>query len=542
MTSNLTDVVITSDAGTPIKCHGCILAAASSYAKDMVAKKKNIKLDCASDDIREVLCYMYLGRCTITVDNVEFMLTTSITWNLPYLRQQCVSFVHNDLNMENCVHYHEIACSLDCEQLSQFTYYFIQRHFIPLLDSGQLAVLDLHTVHTLLSNNGDDDTKMRCIIQWLREHSDTQDLSTLISLVNFDKVSIQYMNEIRQHRKTKHIPEIQVQGSLSKQCKESPVIPERASLTSMSTEVLQGSAVLGTEALYELLDHVDCTSEHLPATCLVMKSKNRMISRYEENPQTWKEWMAVPTWEDDGTTWCVFDSCIVMAGALSAVNGRHVAVMNLECDRTTCLLDLPMPVHDPGVAVSEGILYVFGGRDSTHRTVSDCVYGIDLRNPSRWQHQPPLPRAVNAPLVTSSGQFIYIFGGYDGNGLTVHVQIFNRTTRRWKFGPNLPVACDSQIAGCVTKKGQIKVITGSEVMVYDTISDKWTDRKEYCNISAGNFVSVALFRGHIVACVNSGRYKVLRFEEREKPMWVDLGIDVRDISRADHLYHLNKVT
>lgn len=162
----------------------------------------------------------------------------------------------------------------------------------------------------------------------------------------------------------------------------------------------------------------------------------------------------------------------------------RVDTYNPKTDQWRTRAPIPEGMGCPQVGVDEinGIIYVVGFRevyDPGYALVSD-VYAYDVST-NTWTKKASLPTVRMGFAVAVSDGILYVFGGQIPGGVNTGsiVEAYNPSTNTWSTKAPLPVARHSLSAGVV--KGKIYVLGGvtgggsiDTVNAYDAATDTWT--------------------------------------------------------------------
>lgn len=96
---------------------------------------------------------------------------------------------------------------------------------------------------------------------------------------------------------------------------------------------------------------------------------------------------------------------------------------------------MPAAVAGAGSQMVNGHLFVIGGRDVDHMSLS-TVYDYSVATNS-WSVKTPLPVSVNYPATAVYLNRIWVFGGGDPFNGRPDTQIYDPQTNTWATGPNL---------------------------------------------------------------------------------------------------------
>ncbi len=155
----LCDVVIQA-GDVEFFAHKVVLVASCPYFSAMfrsgMAETKDNRVELRDVDpkaLELILQLLYTGKITITIQNVQNMLSLSCLFQLENLREACAVFLQRQLSHSNCLGIHDFALMHDCASLAKVAYLFALRHFEILKTESEFLALSVCQVEDIISNN-----------------------------------------------------------------------------------------------------------------------------------------------------------------------------------------------------------------------------------------------------------------------------------------------------------------------------------------------------------------------------------------------------
>ena len=203
----VTNLSINTKDEESVDCHKSVLVAMSEYFRlmfDVGSADGDInvlELNTTRDIVKDVLQFIYKGITDVHDDNVELILAQSIGLELHQLTLQCKDFMEKNLSIDNVVQYHKCSMSLQYEPLSMITSKYIKNNCAQLLSTGNLTQLQVDNLKSLLDYMNTDGIgehiKLDIILQWLTVHSDCNEVAELLSVIQFDELTIDCLKSIK---------------------------------------------------------------------------------------------------------------------------------------------------------------------------------------------------------------------------------------------------------------------------------------------------------------------------------------------------------
>lgn len=110
--------------GEEIHAHGCVLAAHSQRYRTQfyggMAEKEMVIENVARAEFEEFLQFFYLNRVTLTLDNIENVLTLAKLSLVDELVDKCTNFIKDAVGVDNLLWVHQLDVFLDMQSMQEF--------------------------------------------------------------------------------------------------------------------------------------------------------------------------------------------------------------------------------------------------------------------------------------------------------------------------------------------------------------------------------------------------------------------------------------
>ena len=485
------DFTLTTN-NTSIECHKLVLSSASSYFSQLLCDSEHntniIDVTPLPEHLlRTVVAFMYNSEYVIDDENVIELLKFCGTWNLDILAKLCVVYMNDNITINNACRFYDFALdNVDRHEL-KIENKFIREHFTTLHESGQLSELSLKNFTTIIEhdeiNVKNEDVIFSTAVQIINQQTSVEDINQCLELIRFPHTSGDFLvNVILDHQLMKDPPRDKYPRDAILYQIKNPSTPEVKSPRYWAKSVIY--YVGKDHSMYQYVFTADNNE------CVKM--------------------MNIPEWVDNGSSVASHRGRVVIVGELNNYLGDKRALLLDMTDNTkvTQLPDLPEPLCDTGVVLSDDDVYVVGGGN---RGFLSSVYYLPLGSDA-WKTKKAMPHAVYSPLVIQHQQCIYVLGGINTKHVPSSVsQQYNIEDDTWKQCSDMPVACDNYVAGVVVHEGRIKVITVDKCLMYADDTDTWTV-KQYHKL--GGSLKPFVERGQIYAAVqNGGTYSMMSYDD-----------------------------
>ena len=486
------DFTLTTN-NTSIECHKLVLSSASSFFSQLLCDSEHstniIDVTPLPEHIlRTVVAFMYNSEYVIDDENVIELLNFSGTWNLDILAKLCVTYMNDNITINNACRFYNFALDNDDQHKSQIVNEFIREHFRSLHESGQLSELSLKNFTDIIEhdeiNVKNEDVIFSSAVQIINQQTSVEDINRCLELIRYPHTSGEFLvNVINDHELMKDPPR-------DKYRKEAILYH----MDKTSTSEVKPPRYWGRSEI-----------------CFIGKDHSMYQYVSKDGNTECVKMMNIPEWVDGVSAVASHRERVVIVGAWNNGAGDKRALLLDMTDNTkvTQLPDLPEPRYYTSVVLSDNDVYVVGGDDNSDYLSS--VYYLSLGSDA-WQTKKSMPHALRRPLVIQHQQCLYVLGGYN-RGYQSSVSQYNIKDDTWKQCSDMPVPCNSEEAGVVVHEDRMKVITVDKCLMYADDTDTWTV-KQYNTL--GSHVNAFVRRGQICAAVqNGGRYSMMSYDDVE---------------------------
>lgn len=352
----LTDVVLLVD-GKKIPAHKCILSANSKYFLSLfngplASTGQFVDLHgMKSETIEMVLNYVYTGIVFISEDNVIDILNASCFFFLTTLRNRCIKFLEERLDIDNCLQMFSIGKKFSLSELITVSLEYISVIFMDIVSHNDFEYLSADELLDIVS------------LEKLDVSSEDDVLALVLEWVNVEAKS-----------RTEYLP----------------CLLKKIHLPFVSEVLLQ-----------QVLDANDTIKVNLEA-CNLLKQALSLTQTY---------WTGEITECNISVAWSSPRKCIQGIPCIVALGGQCLYMFNKElnlwCQITKC-----KPRHCAGMAAIGSNIYVFGGSLEWRRKSSGEVFDLE-RNTCTQIACMSTPRS-NFGFLHMEGK-LYAVGGYDGS-------------------------------------------------------------------------------------------------------------------------------
>ena len=461
------DFTLTTN-NTSIECHKVVLSSASSYFSQLLGDHEHntniIDVTPLPEHIlKTVVAFMYNSEYVIDDENVIELVKLSRTWNLDVLSKLCVTYMSDNITINNACRFYNFALEDDDQHSSETLSMFIREHFTSLHESGQLRELTLKNFTTIIKhdevNVKNEDVVFNSAVQIINQQTSVEDIDRCLELIRFPHTSGDFLVKVVLNHPLMRVPprDEYAREALLYQ------LNKTSTLEAKPPRHWQG------KIYYIGKDH--CMYQY---EC---KAGNNECIKVIDIPEWVDLYSSVAL---DG------ERMVIVGGTGEGATSQRALLVDMTCnakvvkqpDLTTQRLlaplpDLPMPLYNTGVALLHNDLYVIGGCNDKHVKMNS-VYCLSLGD-YIWQSRRSMPHAVRCPFVIQHKRCIYVMGGCDSaSKVTSTVSQYSIEDDTWKECKAMPEACSSKVAGVVVHDNRIKVITKDRYMMYDDDTDAWT--------------------------------------------------------------------
>ena len=501
--TELCDFTLTTN-NSSIECHKVVLSSASSYFAHLLCDpEQNTNIIDVSPlplhVLQSAVAFMYNSDYQIDDENVIELLNISSTWNLDVLSGLCVAYMNANITINNACKFYNFALENVGQNDSQLLNEFIREHFKTLHDSGKIRELSLKNYSTIIEHDDikveNEDVIFQSAIQIIEQQTPLEDIQHCLALIRFPHTSKDFLVEVvLDHPLMKQQP----QNGYAREAL-------KYQLNSKSTLTIQPARQWQRDVYYIGTDQYLYQYDSKTANSMCRKLKN------------------MPKWVSDNSAIALHRNHIVFVGSYNNREGDKRALLLEMGDNKNIvqLPDLPRPVYNTSVVLSDNDMYVISGFNNNGQHLRS-VYHLSFGDYT-WQTEQTMPYDVDGSLVIQHKHYIYVLGGYNEDGELSSVSRYSTTNGTWKRLRSMPVACSKFNEGVVIHDNKIKVITVHKCLVYNDDIDNWTVKRYE---SLGNRINAFIKIGQIWAVVDkSGTNSIMSFDHVENVWKTEKKID-----------------
>ena len=419
----LCDVVLRA-GDREIPTHRAILSACSSYFLAMFThelleseqEKVEIK-DMDPDILSSLVDFTYTGHITVTVDNVQEVLSAASLLQISQVQNLCCNFLKKQLDASNCLGIKSFAEANGCSQLSDIINTFARQHFQEVAVGSEFLNNNWESIAALISSSDlnvkREEEVYMSVLQWVKQSPErTEHLPDLLNCVRLPMLSVSFLMEgvdseplIRENIRCRDLVD---------EAKRYHLLPKSRDIRSTNMRFVPRKSTVGT--LYAVGGKESS------------ESITRSVESYNFKENRWSE----------ATGMIVRRQQLgvgVLDGKVYAVGGSDgsLRLSSVECfDATTNFWSFVAPMSTcrsgVGVGVMGGAMYAAGGYDG--RSCLNTVERFDL-DKNLWSSVAQMSTRRSFPGVAIFNDKLYIFGGNDGTSFLNVVECYDPHINRW---------------------------------------------------------------------------------------------------------------
>jgi len=428
----LSDVSLVVE-GQTFEGHRVVLASSSTYFRSMFtskmieSQKNQIELHgFTARGMKAILEYIYTSEVTLTVQNVQEVLSAANHLQVMSVVKFCCEFLKGEISAQNCVEISKIARFFSLNEVESEVRSYILCNFTQFVHTNEFLRLSESDICALLASNN------------IRGHSEIELFEAADKWLSHDPARLATVNKIMEHIR---FPLISPED-----------LDEKVQTVSyMQTD--PGCMTLLLEASrYHMLPHKQplLRSSRMKVRsitpCLVAiggkESTNRVSQEIQLFNKEANQWLHLGEMELPAYCHCVAvlnDFLYVVGGQEMFDNNGSTAMANVyrydprfnHWMKMSCMNEARTDFH---VSAIDGFLYAIAGRNHTGPLSSAERFRVD-RN--RWESIAELPHAVCAHSGAPCQGRMYIAGGFASDGFQREVHCYYPFENRWESKPKL---------------------------------------------------------------------------------------------------------
>ncbi|EDO49628.1 predicted protein [Nematostella vectensis] len=453
-----------------IRCHRVVLASCSAYFHSMFtnsmleSSQEVITIQGLSEkSVIQLINFMYTRKITITIDNIESLLTASAVFQLDPVVYACCEFMKRHLHVSNCLEMRAYAELHGCIEFIHFADKFARGCFTTLVSNDMF--LKLSPKHLAEIVSGDDlnvkaeEIVFEAILKWVEHDPEkrSEHIADLISQVRLPLLPTDYLiNRVEQNSLLSSNMACRNFIDEAKNFKLCPV-----NVSSFRTQPRKSTAgtlfsVGGRGKTGEPFQCIECydwfsdswfmtARLSTPRRHVAVASLNgrvyaigghdgiqhlNSVECFDPENNTWTDVAPMRTYRR-GMSAGVLQGVIYVAGGLDeATCFETVERYDPETDEWSIVSSMLHRRGGVGVAGLEGYLYAVGGNDGT---VS--LQSVERYNPhtGRWTRVASMNRRRAGVGVAVVGQYLYAIGGFDDSNPLDSVERYDPKTNQWSY-------------------------------------------------------------------------------------------------------------
>ncbi|XP_035284413.1 kelch-like protein 40a [Anguilla anguilla] len=481
-----------------LPCHRLVLAACSSYFKDMFqsdseeCKKREVVLEDVDPGVMAtVLQYIYTSDINLTESNVQDIFMVANMFQIPSIFTVCVSFLRDRLGLTNCLAIFRLGLLLECRDLAVAARDYICEHYQVLVrdqDYHQLGPSELAAIITSDTLNVEsEEVVFESVLRWVAhdEGDRVKDLPDLLECVRFRLMDPKYFsNKVENHKWIKSSQEIQTKLQLVRDAYEGK-LPERKGDKKSTAEEGKKEG-RQNDMLPGILNNNPRFGTFLKDLMLLISETGTVAYDPAENEcYVASESTQIPK---NHCSLVTKENQVFVAGGLFYSEENKDEPLNsyfLQFDPINSdwlgMPSLPTPRCLFGMAEAENSIFVVGGKELKEgEHVMDSVMIYD-RHSFKWGESDPLPYATYGHGTVSHNGLVYVIGGKgESKKCMRRVCVYNPKKFEWKDLAPLKLA--RSLFGVTVHQDKIYVAAGvtdagltSTVEVYDISSNTWSE-------------------------------------------------------------------
>ncbi|XP_006013535.1 kelch-like protein 35 [Latimeria chalumnae] len=435
-----TDVVLQVD-GKDFPCHRATLSANSLYFKAMFTgylkecRQDTIEIQKVSASTMEFLLeYMYGRKIQIQEDNVESVLEASDLLQISKLREDCIAFLEEQLDVCNCLGLMKFANTYSIPSLWEKSRKVLLEGFVEVSQHEEFLQLSKEELTEHLSNEQlvtpTEVALFEAVMRWVGHEVSTRksalkDVLELVRLPLLDPVY--FLNNVEM-------------DELIQECKECrPLLLEAKQYQIFGNEVssIRTRPRKFTDLVETIVIIGGCNKNN--------QMKLPFMEKYNPSTKEWTTMARIPGYSKSEFASCTLKNDIYVSGGHLGGSEAWRFISQLDIWIRVAALNKGRWRHK--MTALRGKLYAVGGYDGAQR-----VHSVECYNTfsNQWTTVAPLLEPVSSAAVVACMSKLYVIGGAVDNETNCEkVQCYDPTENKWTFVTSTPFSQRCLNAVCI---------------------------------------------------------------------------------------------
>ena len=423
--AKLCDVILRCE-GKEIPTHRAVLAACSPYFQAMFtnelkeSSQQVVDLkDVHPDILADLVDFIYTGVIDISVQNVQDVLSVASLLQVTEVMELCCSFLHRNLEPQNCLGIRNFAEAHGCQELSNAVDQYALKNFSEVAKGPEFLQHSCQNIEKLIKSSelyiSNEQEVFEAIVTWVR-HSPEEREPMLPQLMKHVRLSLLPVKYLIKEVDTCDLVKRSLQcRDFVDEAKQYHLVPEERSFMDATERMVPRKSTVGT--LFAVGGKESSDSITRSVECY-----NLYEDKWEKAPDLLvrRQQLGVGA----------------LGGKIFAVGGSDgsLRLSSVECfDPATRSWSFVGPMgtcrSGVGVGVLSGAMYAAGGYDGR-----SCLSSVERYDQEKnvWCNVSNMSIKRSFPGVAVYRDSIYVFGGNDGSSFLSIAEVYDPHVNRWR--------------------------------------------------------------------------------------------------------------
>ncbi len=381
--------------------HRLVIVSVSDYFRDLIIDNQDGPQNTAEfddldpDAFRKIVFYMYSGKLSIDIEEMDNIYLCATTLKLMELTRWCLSMMSKNVTLDTCIELRNSAEDYNIKHLREECETFMAKNFLDICNKDRFFTLSLESFNSLLQHEElKTDSELKVYVtfrKWLEKNEKLKDeVIPLMDSIKFGFLSIEDNNSI------------------------------------LKDDVLQDDGK--ARYVQDAIAYLQCDSA----------LKHKLAGTFS-TPRTAPSLLIMGGMDKDEK---YLDTVCQVSMTKDAITKK-----------STKFTKLPAPRFLPGVVTWHNFVYVMGGKESTEKITRTtfCLNPIE----KTWLTLANMKLSTCKAAAFVLDGVIYVAGGYDGEDKLRNVQRYTIKDDKWKKMRSLPYAISGAAAAVLNGIGYV---------------------------------------------------------------------------------------